>query len=140
MRTLIRHAQGVLHAIVPNAGNRRWLKNAHYFRGLEAARIGAVYPWDPAATILPAEGEANQATGSLIIRIHCIDPQGNNWRWVLEQVQTWDLLYIGTTSVRVVNAPIWNGLVAQLSVENTWVPPAAGTYLIRFERDTTEAP
>lgn len=28
--TLIRHRQGVVHAITPNAGNRRWLKGAHY--------------------------------------------------------------------------------------------------------------
>jgi hypothetical protein len=28
--TLIRHRQGVIHAITPNADNRRWLKGAHY--------------------------------------------------------------------------------------------------------------
>jgi hypothetical protein len=28
--TLIRHRQGVIHAVTPNADNRRWLKGAHY--------------------------------------------------------------------------------------------------------------
>lgn len=136
MRQLVRHAQGVIHRLVPNGGNRRWLKNDHYWRAERAAEVGADYPWDPAATALPAQGEANQATGSLIVRIHCIGPDGTNYRWVLESIQTWDLLFIGTSSTRVINAPIWNGLVAQFSVENTWVPPAAGTYNIHFERDT----
>jgi hypothetical protein len=136
VRTLIRHAQGVIHRLVPNGGNRRWLKNDHFWRAEVAQEKGATYPWDPAASTIPAEGNANQASGSLIVRIHCIDPQGNNWRWVLETIQTWDLLFIGTASARVINAPIWNGLVAQFSVENTWVPPAAGTYRIYFERDS----
>lgn len=32
MRTLIRHFQGVVHAITPNSGNRRVLKNAAWPR------------------------------------------------------------------------------------------------------------
>jgi hypothetical protein len=32
MRTLIRHFQGAVHAITPNNGNRRVLKNAHWPR------------------------------------------------------------------------------------------------------------
>jgi hypothetical protein len=136
VRSLIRHAQGLLHAIVPNAGNRRWLKNSHYWRAEAAAGAGALYNWNPTASVLPVDGEANQASGSFIVRVSSIDVQNNNWRWVLETVQTWDLLFIGTASARVINAPIWNGNVAQISVENTWVPPAAGAYKIRFERDS----
>jgi hypothetical protein len=136
VRQLIRHAQGVIHAITPNNGNRRWLKNSHYWRAEAAAKKGAVYAWNPTATVLPVDGQANQAAGSFIIRIHSVDADGINWRWVLESIQTWDILYIGTVSVRVINAPIWNGFVAQISVENTWLPPAAGTYRIYFERET----
>lgn len=33
--SLIRHRQGVIHAITPNNGNRRWLKGANYARLLE---------------------------------------------------------------------------------------------------------
>lgn len=37
MRQLIRHRQGIIHAITPNNGNTRFLKGAHYVRGGGAA-------------------------------------------------------------------------------------------------------
>jgi hypothetical protein len=108
VRTLIRHAQGILHAIVPNAGNRRWLKGAHFARKLMAegaVAAGVPYNYVEASSGTPSHGEITHDTGTLLLLISEVDAGGTPRQVAFDLAQAGDIVTIGTQSATLTAPP-----------------------------------
>ena len=125
MRQLIRHRQGVIHAMTPNNGNRRFLKGAHFARNLKPHSGPAIYEYvNTSSTDVPT-GRIYVAPASTLLRIHRIDKNGVERN--LYQITTGDTITIGGQTATLVADPILQGDVYRITVD-AWPALPDGEY------------
>lgn len=133
MRQLIRHRQGVIHAITPNNGNRRFLKGAHFARiTTPGTTVGANYSVVNTSSTIPTAGKIHIPPSGLTLRVHSVDADGHDHNQHIGSMQAGDKIIINGIPSTLVTAPIWNTGVYAMQVQALPVV-ADGTYLCSIE-------
>ncbi len=130
MRQLIRHRQGIIHAISPNNGNTRFLKGAHFASG--GGIVGALYNYQENAA-QPPSGSIYHSSGANSLKVNVVDANGINHQSGIQNLRAGDKITIGTQSSYLTGTPGITSGVALVLVQS-WPNYTNGQYSVTVEK------